>query len=351
LHEPERIVIDMHQTSLKSDLKKLPLPDPVIQDIRHGSPSLDVLRIVIDVKENVKPRSFLLKPMKGKPDRLVVDLIRPEQVKKTVLSAVKSSRKRGLVIAIDAGHGGEDPGASGPRKLREKEVTLAVAKRLARKINAYPGMKAVLIRKGDYFVSLKDRVLAARKAHADLMISIHADAIDVRSVKGASVYTLSEKGATPDRAAKALAEKENAADDVGGVMFEQVNDPQVNLILGDMLRRASLNSSQLMAEEVLNRLGKVGPIKFSSPKHARFFVLQAMEISSVLVELDFISNPMREKALRSPTHQQRLAKALFDASLGFFRKMGRLKQADARDTQALPQPTKIAFKPVNTSAF
>jgi len=328
LHKPERIVIDMKRTVLKSNLKKLRLPDPVIQAIRYGSPSAKMLRIVIDVKEAVQPRSFLLKPLKGKPHRLVVDLTRSEKVKKTVLSAVNGSNsKRALLIAVDAGHGGEDPGAMGPRKLKEKDVTLAVAKRLAKKINAHPGMKAVLIRKGDYFVALKQRVMMARNMHADLMISIHADAINVRTVKGASVYTLSERGATQDRAARALAAKENAADEVGGVAFEQVNDPLVSRILGDMFRRDSLNSSQMLAEEMLKRLKKVGPIKYGKPKHARFYVLKAMEIPSVLVEMDYISNPVREKKLKSPRHQERLATALFDASLGFFRKMGRLQQA------------------------
>ena len=338
LHDPERIVIDMNQVTLKSDLKKLPLPDPVIKEIRHGSSSPNVVRIVIDVKEKVQPRSFLLKPMKGKPHRLVVDLTRSENVKKVAKRAVSSSGRQQLVIAVDAGHGGEDPGASGPHKVREKDITLAVARKLAEKINAYHGMKAVLIREGDYFVSLKKRVDLARKMRADLMISIHADAINVRSVKGASVYTLSEKGATPDRAARALAEKENAADDVGGVAFEQVSDPLVNLILGDMLRRASLNSSQLLAEEVLTSLKKVGPIKYAEPKHARFYVLKAMEIPSVLVELDFISNPTREKKLKNAQHQHRLASALFDASLGFFRKMGRLKQSNAQHVQPPYRP-------------
>jgi len=342
LHEPERIVIDMNQATLKSDFKQLPLPDPVIKEIRHGSSSPNSVRIVIDVKEKVQPRSFLLKPMKGKPHRLVVDLMRPEKVKKVAKSSGSSSGSQQLVIAVDAGHGGEDPGASGPNKVREKDITLAVAKKLAEKINAYPGMKAVLIREGDYFVALKKRVDLARKMRADLMISIHADAINVRSVKGASVYTLSEKGATPDRAARALAEKENAADDVGGVAFEQVNDPLVNLILGDMLRRASLNSSQLLAEEVLTSLIKVGPIKYAEPKHARFYVLKAMEIPSVLVELDFISNPAREKKLKNARHQEKLASALFDASLGFFRKMGRLKQSNALHIQPPYRPLENA---------
>ncbi len=348
LHNPERIVIDMDKVTLKSDLKKLPLPDPVIKEIRHGTSASKVMRLVIDVKEKVQPRSFLLKPMKGKPHRLVVDLMRPDKVKPNVKSSQPRNSKQDLIIAVDAGHGGEDPGASGPHNVREKNITLAVAKKLAKKINAYPGLKAVLIRKGDYFVSLKNRVLAARKMRADLMISIHADAIDVRSVKGASVYTLSERGATPDRAAKALAEKENASDEVGGVVSGQISDPLVNLILGDMLRRASLNSSQLMAEEVLNRLKNVGPIKYDQPKHARFYVLKAMEIPSVLVELDFISNPQREKKLTNSRHQQRLATALFDASVVFFRKMGRLKQAKSEYAQPPYRPMVSTINPTSS---
>ncbi|WP_236075328.1 N-acetylmuramoyl-L-alanine amidase [Mariprofundus sp. EBB-1] len=343
LHEPERIVIDMERVTLKSDLKKLSLPDPVIEKIRSGSSTPGSVRIVIDVKEKVQPRSFLLKPMKDKPNRLVVDLMRPEKTTKVAKGAMSADGKKQLVIAVDAGHGGEDPGATGPHKVREKDITLAVAKKLAKKINAHPGMKAILIREGDYFVALQKRVALARKMRADLMISIHADAINIRSVKGASVYTLSEKGATPDRAARALAAKENAADDVGGVAFEQINDPLVNLILGDMLRRASLNSSQLLAEEVLMRLKKVGPVKYTEPKHARFYVLKAMEIPSVLVELDFISNPAREKKLKSARHQNDLASALFDASVGFFRKMGRLKQSNARNVQPPYRPLASAL--------
>ncbi len=327
LHKPERIVIDMNRAVLKANIDKLPLPDPVIRAIRHGRGKQGHLRVVIDVKEKVQPRSFLLKPLHGKPYRLVVDLMRPEKTPRAALSA----GKQGIVIAVDAGHGGEDPGAIGPHRVMEKTVTLAVAKKLARKINAQPGMRAVLIRKGDYFVPLRRRVYLARKAHADMMISIHADSVRTRSVKGASAYTLSERGATPSRAARALAAKENAADQIGGVpMIEQAEDPQVSRILGDMFRRDSLNSSQMLAEEVLVRLKRVAPIKYSRPKRARFFVLGAMEIPSVLVELDYISNPSRERKLKSSRHQARLASALFDASVGFFRKMGRLKQVSNR---------------------
>ncbi len=328
LHKPERIVIDLQKTSLKANFKKLAIPDPVINAIRHGTPKADILRVVMDVKENVRPRSLLLKPMQGKPYRLVIDLMRPQEKQVAAVTAKKSFKS--IVIAVDAGHGGDDPGAIGPRKLREKDVTLAVAKRLAKIINTRPGMKAVLIRKGDYFVSLRKRIYLARRAKADMMISIHADAVRTRSVEGASVYTLSERGATPDRAARALAAKENAADEVGGVGADEVYDSQVNKILSDMFRRDSLNSSQILAEEMLRKLKRTGAIKYKVPKRARFFVLKAMEIPSVLVELDYISNPAREKKLRSGKHQQKLATALFDASIRFFEKMGRLKAKQSR---------------------
>ncbi len=334
LHKPERIVIDIRNTRLKTKLDKLALPDPVIAGLRHGSPEKGMLRVVLDVKEMVKPRSFLLKPMHGKPNRLVIDLMRPQQARKQALEASQAKGHRKLVIAVDAGHGGEDPGAIGRRGYLEKNVTLAVAKRLAQIINRKSGMKAVLIRKGDYFVPLGKRWKLARAAHADMMISIHADSVRRGNAQGASVYTLSERGATEDKAAKALAAKENAADEVGGVAFDQVQDPMVNRILGDMFRRDSLNSSQILAEEIIGKMRHVGPIKYKIPKRARFVVLSAMEIPSVLVELDYISNPARERKLRNADHQKKLAMALFDGSLSFFRKMGRLKAATGANRQS-----------------
>jgi N-acetylmuramoyl-L-alanine amidase len=241
--------------------------------------------------------------------------------------------KKEIVIAIDAGHGGEDPGAIGKHGLQEKAVTLAVAKELAKTINARKGMRAVLIRKGDYFVPLKKRVRLARRSKADLMISIHADAVRNRGVKGASVYTLSERGATPDKVAKALAARENAADEVGGFVSSEIDDPMVNMILGDMAKRDSLNSAYLLAETIIKNFGKVGPVKYGVPKQARFAVLGALEMPSVLVEIDFISNPKRERMLRSSRHQKKMAKALLDASLTFLKRQGRLKQTAVNRVQ------------------
>jgi len=334
LHKPERLVVDMAQTSLQTSLKKLALPDPVIQEIRHGEPKKHVLRIVIHVKEHIQPRSFLLKPLHGKPNRLVVDLMRTKRMQSSALAAGQTRSHRGLIVAVDAGHGGEDPGAIGPHHILEKNVTLGVAKKLAHLINQQRGMKAILIRKGDYYVPLKKRVMLARQMHADMMISVHADSVRQHSVQGASVYTLSERGATPSKAARALAAKENAADLIGGMAVDQqTDDPLVSRILGDMFRRDSLNSSQILAEEMIARLKHVGPMKYTSPKRARFYVLGAMEIPSVLVEMDYISNPERERQLNNAKHQQQLARALLRGSVGFFQKMGRLKKAANDHTQ------------------
>ncbi len=338
LKSPERIVVDMRRTSLHASLDGLARRAPLLAAIRYGKSKKGTLRLVMDVKEKVRPRSFLLKPMRGKPYRLVVDLIRRKKIRSTVTTAQVRARKQ-IIIAVDAGHGGEDPGAIGPDGVKEKDVTLAVAKRLARAINAQRGMRAVLIRKGDYFVPLKRRVQLARKAKADLMISIHADSVRQRNVAGASVYTMSEKGAS-DHMAAMLARKENASDAIGGVRPGEVRDPMVSRILADLIKRDSLNSAELLADAILKRIRRIGPIKYSIPKHARFVVLGAPEIPSVLVELDYISNPKRERLLRSPRHQKQLAMALFQASKSFLRRQGRLPSSRRKARISLPGASK-----------
>ncbi len=340
LKSPERIVVDMRQTSLHTRLDGLVRKGSVLAAIRHGKSKEGTLRLVMDVKEKVRPRSFLLKPMHGKPYRLVVDLMRQKKMRPVVVTArVRVHARKRIIIAVDAGHGGEDPGATGPHGVKEKNVTLAVAKRLAREINAQPGMRAVLIRKGDYFVPLKRRVQLARKAKADLIISIHADSVRQRSVSGASVYTMSEKGAS-DHVAAMLARKENASDAIGGVRPGEVRDPLVSRILADLVKRDSLNSAELLADEMLKHIRRIGPIKYSVPKHARFVVLGAPEIPSVLVELDYISNPRRERLLRSPRHQKQLATALFQASKAFLRQQGRLPSPRRKARLSIPGASK-----------
>jgi len=321
LHKPERIVIDLEHTALKAGLKKLPIPDPVIAAIRQGRRKHGGLRIVVETKKRTSPRSFLLKPMHGKPYRLVVDFLRHER-RKTIASKSLQALKK-VVIAVDAGHGGEDPGAIGPRGIREKNVTLAVAKYLVHALNKRHGIHAVLVRKGDYFIPLYRRVALARKAHAKLMISIHADSVRKRKVKGASVYMRSERGAT-DRIARLLADKENASDAIGGIIPGEVRDPVVNHILADMIKRDSQNTALSLAEELLRSLRKVGPIKYRQPKKARFIVLGAPEIPSVLVELDYISNPKRERLLKSSKHQKTLARVIANASIRVLQRQGKL---------------------------
>jgi N-acetylmuramoyl-L-alanine amidase len=330
LHNPERIVIDIANSKMQAKPTSLALPDAILLSIRHGKQKNGVTRIVLDVKKGVSPRSFLLKKSSKKPHRLVVDLIPKQKKVIKTKNVVKQGKHRDIVIAVDAGHGGEDPGATGKNKLKEKTVTLAVAKKLARLINARPGMKAVLIRSGDYYVSLKNRVRKVRALNADMMISIHADAIKTRSVKGASVYTLSESGATPDRVAAALAAKENAVDEIGGARPEQeVTDPLVRGILGDMAKRVGLDSSEMLANLMIKKLTGTFPIKYSQPKHARFAVLTTLEIPCILVEMDYISNPKREKLLNSSAHQKKLAKAMYKASVDFFTRMGRISPQTA----------------------
>jgi len=329
LHKPERIVINIKSSKMNATTSSLSLPDPVLLSLRHGAQKGGVTRMVLDVREGVSPRSFLLKKSTSKPHRLVIDLIpsqsAPVIVKSQNTQAKTKTKHRDIIIAVDAGHGGEDPGATGKNKLQEKKVTLDVAKKLAKLINAKPGMKAILVRKGDYYVSLKNRVKTVRNMGADMMISIHADAVKTRSVKGASVYTLSESGATPDRVSAALAAKENAADEVGGAMPEpQVADPLVRGILGDMAKRDGLDSSEMLANLMIKRLSTSFPIKYSKPKHARFAVLTTLEIPCILVEMDYISNPKRERLLNSDSHQRGLAKAMHTASIDFFTRMGRL---------------------------
>ncbi len=333
LHKPERVVVDIRSARLKTRLGGLVRKDPVLSGIRHGRPQPALLRLVLDVREPVRPRSFLLKPMQGKSWRLVVDLMR-ETGRKPVVTAARA--RKAVTIAVDAGHGGEDPGAIGPHGVKEKDVTLAVAKRLARAINRRPGMRAVLIRKGDYFIPLARRVALARAAHADLLISIHADSVRRRDVAGASVYTMSEKGAS-DHMAAMLARKENASDAIGGVMPGEVQDPLVNRILADLTKRDSLDGANLLASEMLRQIRRVGPVKYGVPKHARFVVLGAPEIPSVLVELDYISNPRRERLLRSRRHQEKLARALLAASESFLRREGRLPASSRAEASAAPR--------------
>jgi N-acetylmuramoyl-L-alanine amidase len=223
---------------------------------------------------------------------------------------------RDIIVAVDAGHGGVDPGASGKRGTREKDIVLAVAKLLAARINQEPGMKAVLTRDGDYFITLPERTRRARRAKADLFVSIHADAIANPDVSGSSVYILSERGASSE-AARWLAETENSADLKGGVKLDD-KDPVLQGVLLDLTQTASISASMVAAENVLKSLHRVGEVRKPRVQQAGFIVLKSPDIPSMLVETAFISNREDERKLNLPAHRQKLANAIFNGIEQYF---------------------------------
>jgi N-acetylmuramoyl-L-alanine amidase len=238
---------------------------------------------------------------------------KPEGAVKSVGPAAKG---RDVVVAVDAGHGGQDPGAIGRGGTREKDITLAIARRLAKVIDAEPGMRAVLIRDGDYFVSLRSRVRKAREQGADMFISVHADAVLDRGVSGASVYVLSLRGAS-DEAARWLAERENAADLLGGVSLDDKSDVLASVLL-DVTQKEAVSNSVEAADSVLASLRRVGPVHGKRVRHAGFMVLKAPDIPSMLVETAFISNVTDERKLRDAAYQQRVAEAIHSGVRSYF---------------------------------
>lgn len=309
LSGPERIVIDFD--AIDADIRNLELPPAsgVVKAVRVGARGRHGVRIVLDVTEKVDAKGFLSPPNETYGHRLVVDLghdlppAAPVPVK-----VANDDGQRDLVIAIDAGHGGEDPGAIGKAGTREKTVTLAIAKKLADQINQEPGMKAVLTRTGDYFVKFRDRTGRARTNQADLFVSIHADAFMDRSVRGSSVYVLSTRRAS-NEAARWLADRENAADLIGGVSLHDKSDVLQSVLL-DLSQNATISASRDAATRVLSELDQVGQLKKSEVQHASLIVLTSPDVPSMLVETAFISNPDEERKLKDPAHQERLAGAI-----------------------------------------
>jgi N-acetylmuramoyl-L-alanine amidase len=332
LDGPDRLVVDVSNARLVGKLPQTGSDDPVLVGLRSGMRDGGDLRIVVDLKQPVRVKSFMLDPVDGKGHRLVVDLV-PKGARKAstapgagarVEEAIspaahgRASPTRPLVVAIDAGHGGQDPGAIGPRGTREKDVTLAIAKRLAALVAREPGMRPVMIRDGDQFVPLRGRILKARKQGADIFISIHADAFDNRDVRGSSVFTLSERGASSE-AAKWLADRENSADLVGGVDLGKGDDALANVLLS-MSQNATLEHSGEAAKAVLANLSRLGTTHHGKVQKAGFAVLKSPDIPSVLVETAFISNPDEEARLVNPANQQRLAQAMLAGIKAYFQK-------------------------------
>jgi N-acetylmuramoyl-L-alanine amidase len=227
-----------------------------------------------------------------------------------------AGKQRDLVIAIDAGHGGQDPGAIGRGGTREKDVTLAIARKLAAAIDAEDGMRAVLIRDGDYFITLRGRVRKARELGADMFVSVHADSVPNRAVSGSSVYVLSLRGAS-DEASRWLAERENAADLMGGVSLDDKSDVLASVLL-DVTQKEAVSNSVEAADSVLASLRRVGSVHGPRVKHAGFMVLKSPDIPSMLVETAFISNATDERRLRDTAHQQRIARAIHAGVRDYF---------------------------------
>jgi N-acetylmuramoyl-L-alanine amidase len=352
LRDPNRLVLDLDGIELTPELAQLPAKlhasDPYIAAIRIGQKGASGVRIVFDLKAMVEPQVFALAPVADFGHRVILDLypLTPVDPMMALLSEprpessvaapagtaapaasgapAKSARaplragtgRRPIIIAIDPGHGGEDPGAIGPRGTYEKNVALAIGRKLKRMIDGDRDMRAMLTRDDDYFVPLATRVQKARHVQADLFVSVHADAFRVSTARGSSVFALSEHGAT-SAAASWLAQKENSADLIGGVNLD-MRDRVVAHTMLDMLQSAQINDSLKAGREVLDGIGSVNALHRAEVEQAGFAVLKAPDIPSILVETAFISNPDEELKLRSDRHQTRFAESMHDGIRRYF---------------------------------
>jgi N-acetylmuramoyl-L-alanine amidase len=364
IKNPERLVIDLEDVEINSTLNemvsKIGNDDPYIKSVRVGRFKPGVVRLVLDLKSEPKPQLFSLKPVGTYGYRLVLDVyplvtidplmalaqqsesklaksetaptspvaesppvvLKPsgELPKPSIAKPVPMTRHelstRTLIVAIDAGHGGEDPGARGHRGTHEKQVTLSIARKLKAQIDDIPGMHGVLVRDGDYFIPLVGRVEKARKVNADLFISIHADAFVKPHARGSSVFALSERGAT-SASARWLAKKENEADLIGGVNLA-IKDPYLARTLLDLSQTATINDSLKLAKHVLKEVGHINKLHRGHVEQAGFAVLKSPDIPSILVETAFISNPDEEKRLQDEDYQEEMARAILGGIKRYF---------------------------------
>ena len=342
IKNPSRLVLDLEDVELTSEIEQLPRlvhpGDPYIQSIRVGRFKPGVLRLVLDLKSEVNPQLFALQPAGNYGHRVVLDLYsltppdplmallegergvpdaadKPTTATDTV-RAKPAATRRPVIVAIDPGHGGEDPGAVGRRGTLEKNVTLAIARRLKALIDAEPGMRAMLTRDDDYYVALNARVQKARRVQADLFISLHADAFTTPTARGASVFALSDRGAT-SAAARWLAQRENEADLIGGVNLDN-REPMLAKTMLDLSQTAQINDSLRVGRSVLDGIGTVNTLHKGSVEQAGFAVLKAPDIPSILVETAFISNLEEEQKLRSELYQQRFAESIHGGIKRYF---------------------------------
>jgi len=309
LDAPDRLVIDLPDTSLSANLSAQTFADGLVQAIRYGTHDGTKLRVVVDLRQAVTPSFRFVTRQNGQ--RLVIDLGVAGGQGNVPVSQRQADvgELRDVIVAVDAGHGGKDPGAIGQRKTREKDITLAIAKQLHAYLNAQPGIKAVLTRKEDIYIGLRTRINLARAASADLFVSIHADAVKRRSARGSSVYALSQDGASSELA-DWLATSENEADSLfGDVELDGLQEDLRHTLL-DLAQSSTMESSLAASNEVLAELKKLGPVHKASVEQAAFVVLKSPDIPSLLVETAFISNPEEELKLRSKRHQERLSRAI-----------------------------------------
>jgi N-acetylmuramoyl-L-alanine amidase len=321
LENPHRLVIDINKTSLKADTTTLEFNRNGITGLRSAVRNKVDLRIVIDLARPRKPRSFMLGSNEQYGDRLVIDLYEPEKTaNKTVADVLGGSGKqRDIVIAIDAGHGGDDPGAIGPGKIQEKKVVLAISRELQKLVDLQSGYRAVMVRGGDYYIPLRKRTRIARDSRADIFVSIHADAFKNSQARGASVYALSRRGATSETA-RYIAQRENRSDLIGGVGSVSLNDKDAMLagVLVDLSMTAALESSLEIGGKVLKSVGKLTKLHKSRVEQAAFVVLKSPDVPSILIETGFISNPGEAKRLNQRDHQRKLARAIFSGVESYF---------------------------------
>lgn len=313
LEDPARVVVDLRRSGLAPGFRA-DAGVGLVRAVRTGSPNPGDLRVVLDLQRSGQVRS-LLEPVADGDVRLRIVLGDNAAVAKTVRDLVPDSG-RALIVAIYAGHGGQDPGARGARGTREKDVTLAVARELARQVDAEPGFKAFLVRDADYFIPLQQRYRKARAAKADIFVSIHADASDKPAAAGSSVFVLSQRGASSE-AARWLADRENAADLVGGVSLDDKDNTLAKVLL-DLSQSATMRASEESAGQVLAALRRVGKTHKPSVERANFVVLRSPDVPSMLIETAFISNPTEERRLNDPSYRKRLAAAVLSGLRAHF---------------------------------
>lgn len=319
LDAPARIVLDLPATSLARPIS-LPEPKGYVADVRTGKRPDGALRVVLDLMSNAEPKTFFLEPNAQYGHRLVVDLLPPGPGSKAVVRraapAVDPSG-RDLVVVIDAGHGGDDPGAIGPSGVREKDVVLAIAERLADRLEREPGIRPVMTRTRDHYVSHRQRIETAHDAEADLFLSIHADAYDNTSARGATVYTLSTRRAT-DEVTRRVVDRENSADLIGGVSLADKDDVLARILL-DLSQSAAMSASTVAGQRVIDQLQTVTQLRKTKPQQGSFIVLTSPDVPSLLIETAYLTNPSEERQLRDPAYQRRIAGALHGGVIEYFR--------------------------------